>query len=105
MKNFKKLLPVVAIVLGVGLVFTQSAFKPTTDTVWVFDGDDISDAQYASEYHVDMESPTCEEGETLPCKIISYGSSSTDVNDFQDYLDTTFDTPSEILDAAQGKRD
>jgi hypothetical protein len=105
MKNLKNLVPVFAIVLGLGLVVTQSAFKPTTDTVWVFDGDQLSEAQDASQYHVDMEAPSCEIGSSLPCKVISDGSSSTSVQDFQDYLDITFETPGQVLAAASGKRD
>jgi hypothetical protein len=106
MKNLKNLVPVFAIVLGLGLVVTQSAFKPTTDTVWVFDGASLADVEDADFYHVELEEePTCDEGTTRPCKIVSIGSSSTDKNDFQDYLDITFDSPQEIVDGALTKRD
>ncbi|MEJ5994391.1 DUF6520 family protein [Pedobacter sp. Du54] len=37
MKNLKKLLPIFAFILGLGLVFTQSAFKSTTATEYGYD--------------------------------------------------------------------
>ena len=37
MKNLRKLLPLFALVLGIGLVFTQSAFKSTTTTEYGYD--------------------------------------------------------------------
>lgn len=43
MKNLKKLLPVFALVLGLGLVFTQSAFKAKTGDMYgkTYSGSDV----------------------------------------------------------------
>ena len=103
MKTLKKLFPLAAIVLGLGLVFSQSAFKAKTNTVWVFDGTSISQAKDADLYHVDMDAPSCELGESVPCKITSAGT-STDKNVLQSYLNT-FPTDEDVLEAADGIRD
>ena len=77
MKNLKLVLPVLALVLGLGLVLTQSAFKSTssnqakTATYWRFDSTDISDLRDATKYVqiTDPEAPSCEDGDDLPCVL------------------------------------
>lgn len=75
MKNSKNLLPLAAIVLGLGLVFTQSAFKSpvkqsTTELMYQYQ--DTDDARINDEdawAPVTPESESCGEGSTLPCIV------------------------------------
>lgn len=102
MRNLKNLLPVFALILGVGLVFTQSAFTAKTNTYWVFDGTSINDVKDASQYHEDMDAPSCTTGDNLPCKLET-DASINDETALQTYLNT-FPSNSAVRDAAIGKR-
>lgn len=100
-------LTILAILLGFGLVFTQSAFKatPKSTTYWVFDGTSINDALDASLYHEDSSAPSCAVGTSLPCKIEMPAEVNTE-GLFQDYLDNTYVNPSDVLSGANvSKRD
>ncbi|RYF88935.1 MAG: hypothetical protein EOO03_07210 [Chitinophagaceae bacterium] len=77
MKNLKFLLPLFAIILGIGVVFTTSAFKnkvnkPTKAfTYWQFTGDDINEVRDYTKYTqiTNPEAPSCEEGSDIPCVL------------------------------------
>jgi hypothetical protein len=75
MKNSKNLLPLFAILLGLGLVFTQSAFKPAkkSATTVMYQYEDTNDARINLEdawTDVTFETPeSCSEGAVLPCVI------------------------------------
>jgi hypothetical protein len=103
--NFKKLnLGLVALILGFGLVITQSAFKsPNTDILWVFDGSSISEAKTATLYHRDLGEPSCTPGEEMPCKI-STPANVDDETQLDAYL-SGFTAPEDVLDIAVGIRD
>ena len=66
MKNLKNLLPILAFVLGIGLVFTQSAFKSTTTKTskqwFVYTGESIAGESIQANYDL-YESP----GEPTSC--------------------------------------
>ncbi|MDQ7950133.1 MAG: DUF6520 family protein [Pedobacter sp.] len=88
MKNSKSLLPFFAIVLGLGLVFTQSAFKSgVKKTTLMFqyqdaDDDRIND-EAAWEDVTSEPAESCGEGSTLPC-IVSFD--TTEYADLAAYL-------------------
>lgn len=77
MKNLKKLVPVFALVLGLGLVFTQSAFKASKTTMtYQYDRNDavgIDDPAHWNDLSVSPQE-SCSEGTTLPC-IVQFDSS------------------------------
>lgn len=68
MKNLKKLLPLFALILGFGLVFTQSAFKPTANP---------QNHQYAKNVNgewieIDDETYVCNESDDICKGTFSY---------------------------------
>jgi hypothetical protein len=76
MRNFKNLLPLIAIILGLGLVFSQSAFKSgvkqsKTEVMFQYqDADDsrIDDGDAWTEV-TELTVQECTEGITLPCVV------------------------------------
>ncbi|RZL13876.1 MAG: hypothetical protein EOO89_16880 [Pedobacter sp.] len=89
---------ILAVVLGLGLVVTQSAFTSvakTDDTYWVFDSNDIDDAMTAESYINEESAPGCGSSGPLPCVIVTPSSVNTPVL-FQLYLDDKYDVPADI---------
>ncbi|RYF25077.1 MAG: hypothetical protein EOO42_04535 [Flavobacteriales bacterium] len=77
MKNLKNLLPVLALVLGLGLVLTQSAFKSGKTTMtYQYDRNDAFGIDNPAHWNNLAETPqqSCSEGTTLPC-IVQFDSS------------------------------
>lgn len=74
MKNSKKLLPVLALVLGLGLVFTQSAFKSVQKSApveyqYTSNSNLEQDMQDIGNWEVvDEETPSCATGTAKPCR-------------------------------------
>lgn len=98
MKNLKFLLPLFAIILGTGIVFTSSAFKAKSSKTPVL-------YQYTSNSHLpadiknianwevaDVESPSCGDEGSLVCRYEYEG----DMNDFQDFLELPATTATSI---------
>ena len=98
MKNSKKLLPVLALVLGLGLVFTQSAFtkgKVNTPVVYQYISNSSTEAAMKDIDNwqiVDSETPSCTSGEAKPCRFVYDG-------DFDSFLQGT--TKSHLIENAQ----
>lgn len=87
MKNFRKLIPLFALVLGLGLVFTQSAFKNThTDTLkYRFNGHNfqqLEDADKWDNISEEDEPEGCEPGTELPCIVEFDESTYADIEAF-----------------------
>lgn len=110
MKNLKNLLPVLAILLGLGLVITQSAFKNNTKpskTDVMFQYQDSDNGRiYDSTAWEEVTSPTagCPEGVKLPC-VVKFDTG--DYADIDAYL-TAHPTLQSILDDTdhlQSKKD
>jgi hypothetical protein len=73
MKNLKNLLPVLALVLGLGLVLTQSAFKSVKTDQYTFryNGPDYAQANVENEANwVHDESVTCVDAPQKACSIV-----------------------------------
>ena len=98
MKNLKNLLPVLALVLGLGLVLTQSAFKGTkanTPVEYQYISNSSTEAamQDINNWQVvDSETPSCTSGDAKPCRFVYEG-------DFDTFLQGT--TKSHLIDNAQ----
>lgn len=94
MKNLKKLLPVIAIVLGLGIFFSASAFKSnqhTTTVKYRFTGTSTADLHDISKWDDVSAQPTptpCEVGTELPC-LVEFQTSEYD--NIQDFLDQNED--------------
>lgn len=75
MKNLKSKLPFLTLLLGMGIVFFQSAFtvKPEkrVSTYWRFDSSSSSDLRDGTEYTniSDPDAPSCPTGTDLPCVL------------------------------------
>lgn len=88
MKTLKNLLPLFAIILGVGLVFTQSAFKSSAKkSALMFQYQESDDSRINDETawtDVTNNAPeSCSEGNVLPC-VIQFD--TTDYPDLSAYL-------------------
>lgn len=97
---------VIAVLLGVGLIAVQSAFKPAeqkrTDTYWKFNSNDEALARSGFQYSQILGDPdleVCDTGNDMPC-VISAPSGTSSQTDLNDYLQDHYDTPEEVtLDA------
>ena len=75
MKNLKNLLPLFALILGLSIVFTQSAFtsttKSATTTYWYYTGPNNDEAEVLDHDNWSMVDPndTCLETAQKPCRI------------------------------------
>lgn len=98
MKNLKKLLPIFALVLGFGLVFTQSAFKSVQKNTpveyqYTSNSNLEEDMQDIDNWEVvDEETPSCPSGSVKPCRYSYDG-------DFAAFLSGT--TKTHLIDNAQ----
>ncbi|RZK99283.1 MAG: hypothetical protein EOO89_31250 [Pedobacter sp.] len=97
MKTLKRInLAILAIVLGFGLVITQSAFKaPKTDvTIYQYDGDsnDMEDFQQGNWVEVNGGTDPCGTPGDVVCRIEFDG----DLIDLQTFLDNTTD-PDDVI--------
>ncbi|RZK60209.1 MAG: hypothetical protein EOO91_02175 [Pedobacter sp.] len=97
MQNLKKVMPLMALVLGMGLVFSQSAFKSTTAVRYKYLNNNETNINQPSSWQVITSSnePSCDNGEQLPCVIEVDGSLST-------FL-INHPTAADILDAPEMK--
>lgn len=97
MKNLKKLLPVIAIVLGLGIFFGASAFKSRVKTPVVYEYTSNShlpaDIKNIANWEVaDLETPSCGDEGNLVCRYQFDG----DMNDLQDFLELSSTTATTI---------
>jgi hypothetical protein len=91
MKNLKKLLPVIAVVIGLGIFFGASAFKSinqkTTTLKYRFTGTSTTELHDISKWDDVSAQPTpapCETGDELPC-LVEFQTSEYD--NIQDFID------------------
>lgn len=85
MKNLKKLIPVAAFVLGIGLVFTQSAFKSASSLKTYQYDDNTSANLFDRMAWIDLdveEAISCTEGDDLPCTVQFDTSEYADIDAF-----------------------
>lgn len=111
MKNLKRLVPVIAVVLGLGIAFGTSAFSKKqvkTSTYWRFDSTDINDLRDYTKYVkiTDPEAPSCEEGNDLPCVLEAPASVNTPAL-LDAHLNNTsiFSNDQAIIDASMYKKE
>lgn len=103
--NFKKLnLGLVALVLGFGLVVTQSAFttpKQTTSSFWRYNLDSETGALSGFNYTkiTDPEAPGCADEQEIPCVIEVEGNINSQL-DLDNYLSTTFGSEVDVMQIA-----
>jgi len=109
MKNLKIKLPFLALLLGLGIVFVQSAFTPKTNranTYWRYDLTNNSGLRDGDSYTkiTDPDAPTCS-GSNLPC-VIAAPDTVTSNEELEDYLEntTTFPDDSDITAGAVHKK-
>jgi hypothetical protein len=98
MKKINVFVAVIALVLAV----STTAFKPAhkTDPVhWVFVGETMGEAYFATNYEPNAEAPSCSPGNNLPCSIVG----DEDPEIFQQYLDG-FTTDGALKGAAENLR-
>jgi len=105
MKNLKLVLPALALILGLGIVFTQSAFKGKTKTPVVYEYTSNShlpaDIKDIDNWEVaDLETPSCGEAGELVCRYQFEG----DMTDFQNYLEAPTTIATDINDNALNKK-
>jgi len=94
MKNLKNLMPIFALILGLSLVFTQSAFKsagsPTAERYWYYDNPSNDDADVMNHLNWTQAAPsdesTCVADAERPCKIFV---DADDATELQSYLGGT----------------
>lgn len=87
-----------ALVLGLGLTITTSAFKPAkVDRQWYFIGDTPGESLDGSQYSLTPPSPSqCNSGEELPCYIFT-PENVDDQTKLDSYISTTYGTNSAAL--------
>ncbi|TCC94190.1 hypothetical protein EZ428_05270 [Pedobacter frigiditerrae] len=105
MKNLKKLLPVIAVVLGLVIAFGTSAFKAKVKTPVVYEYTSNShlaaDIKNIANWEVaDLETPSCGESGDLVCRFSFEG----DMTDLQNYLEDTATDVADINDNAINKK-
>lgn len=111
MKNLKIKLPFLTLLLGLGIVFVQSAFtaKPSSrlDTYWSYNPGDDSAIREGESYTkiTDPDENSCPPGFDLPC-VLTTPESVVSNEDLEDYLkDTdTFPTDASITSSATHKK-
>lgn len=93
MKTLKNLLPLFAIVLGIGLVFTQSAFKSTITKTYQYqqaNNDRLFDETAWADLDIE-ESQSCSEGSTLPCVVEFEDTEFADIGEYLEAYPTRMD--------------
>ncbi|MEJ7780663.1 MAG: hypothetical protein WKF68_13860 [Daejeonella sp.] len=109
MKTIKIKIGLVALILGVVIAFTQTAFKPAPqvlETEWTFMGNSSADVIDGFQYELSGTPPTaCESGVDIPCKL----STPAEINTKQlldDYILSQYsDSPSQVTAAADTRRE
>jgi hypothetical protein len=100
MKNSRNLLPMLALVVGLGLVISQSAFKSSTVTMsYQYDRNDAVGIEDPANWNDLSSTPQqgCSEGTTLPC-IVEFDSS--EYPDLDTFL-ATHDDAAEIISSGK----
>ncbi|UKT65051.1 DUF6520 family protein [Pedobacter mucosus] len=111
MKNLKIKLPFLALLLGLGIIFTQSAFTVApvkrAVTYWFFNSSDPSDIRVGTQYsHIINPDPvSCPTGTDLPC-VLEVDESIDTQPELNTYLNnmTTFPTDANITASALRKK-
>ncbi|RYF12212.1 MAG: hypothetical protein EOO42_20390 [Flavobacteriales bacterium] len=109
MKNLKLILPVLAIILGLGIVLTQSAFKShdakRTVSYFKYTGSTFDETNYRNisnwEHVTDLEAPSCA-GEGKICVLEVDNSNltapGTMIQKLDDYFNQQLDGTDEVRD-------
>ena len=104
------MLPIIALAFGFGVVFTQSAFKQTQKSAyvyWRFDSNNASDIRSGAKYTLiaSPTEPTCT-GNELPC-VLKVDESIDSQSDLNTYLNDTgvFPNDASITTSALYKKD
>jgi hypothetical protein len=99
MKNLKKLVPVIALILGLGIAFGATAFKPSKDPVTLtyrYIGTDelgLTDIDNWEPIPANETPLPCDPGTELPCIVSFTDEEYDDITDFY----TTHDTAAEMF--------
>lgn len=106
MKNLKLVLPALALILGLGIVFTQSAFKTpkkTTYEYFKYNGTTFDETNYRNisnwEHVTDPEAPSCL-GDQKICVLkvddANLTASGTMLDKLDDFFNDELDAPNEV---------
>lgn len=101
MKNLKAKLPLLTLLLGIGIVFFQSAFTSApaklASTYWRYDDTDPNNSRDGSNYTqiTNPDSPTCPTGSDVPC-VLEVPDNVTSQTQLTDYLEDNFATAHDV---------
>jgi len=101
MKNLKSKLPLLTLLIGMGIVFVQSAFSPANpkrvSTYWRYNSTDPAQSQTGTNYTLitDPNAQECPSGDEVPC-VLEAPESITTQTDLDTYLHSTFASPAAV---------
>ncbi len=109
MKTNKYNMGLIALILGIVIALTQTAFSPASSalvTEWTFMGNSSSDVIDGFQYELTGTPPTsCNSGVEIPCKLTTPSGVATQ-QDLDDYILSEYaDDPEQVIDAADSKRE